>query len=126
MDFKADKPIYLQLVDLCRRKIISGEWAEGERVPSVRELGARLAVNPHTVLKAYDELQREALIEPRRGLGFILCDNAREGVRRAMRDVFIAQEVPAFIAKMKELDISPAEIFDVCPAEDESRPDNIR
>lgn len=111
MDFKADKPIYLQLVDLCRQKIISGEWEEGARVPSVRELGARLAMNPHTVLKAYDELQAEGLIEPRRGMGFILCDNARDGVRKAMRREFLSSEVPAFLAKMKALGISPEEVL---------------
>lgn len=115
MDFKADKPIYLQVVDLCRHRIISGEWREGERVPSVREMGAKLAVNPHTVLKAYDELQATGLIEPKRGLGFILCENAREGVRRAMREEFLAEEVPAFLAKMEALGISPEEIFRTTP-----------
>ncbi len=111
MDFKADKPIYQQVVDLCRQLIISGEWSEGARVPSVREMGAKLAVNPHTVLKAYDELQARGLIEPRRGLGFILCDNARAGAIQAMREEFLATDVPAFFAKMRTLGLSPADIL---------------
>ncbi len=111
MDFKADRAIWLQVVDLCRQWIMAGAWAEGERVPSVRELGARLSVNPHTVLRAYDELQSAGLIEPRRGLGFILSDNAREGVRLAMRREFLEHEVPAFLKKMSDLGIRPEEVF---------------
>lgn len=111
MDFKADKPIYQQVVDLCLHRIISGEWREGDRVPSVREMGAKLAVNPHTVLKAYDELQAQGLIAPRRGLGFILCDNAREGALMAMREDFLNTEVPAFLAKMQALGLSPDDIL---------------
>lgn len=111
MDFKADKAIYLQVVDLCRQWIMTGAWVEGERVPSVRELGARLSVNPHTVLKAYDELQAEGLIAPRRGMGFILAIDAREGVRRAMRKEFLEQEVPAFLQKMSDLGISLDQVF---------------
>ena len=111
MDFKADKPIYQQVVDLCLHRIISGEWCEGGLVPSVREMGAKLAVNPHTVLKAYDELQIRGLIAPRRGMGFILSENARQGALNAMREEFLASEVPAFLAKMEALGLTPADVF---------------
>lgn len=111
MDFKTDKPIYRQVVDLCLHNIISGTWLEGARVPSVREMGAHLAVNPHTVLKAYDELQSRGLIEPRRGLGFILSPDARQGALMAMREEFLANEVSAFLAKMKSLGLSIEDVL---------------
>lgn len=56
MDFHAEKPIYQQIVDYAFAKILSGEWPEGKRIPSVRELAALMCVNTHTILKAYDYL----------------------------------------------------------------------
>ena len=50
--------------------------APGEKIPSVRELAVGMGVNSHTVLKAFDELQQQGLITPRRGMGFFLADNA--------------------------------------------------
>ncbi|HCO66219.1 MAG TPA: GntR family transcriptional regulator, partial [Dysgonomonas sp.] len=52
MEFKTNKPIYQQIVDFCFRKILTGEWMEDERIPSVRELGMLLQVNPNTVMTA--------------------------------------------------------------------------
>ena len=57
MDFKETQAIYLQIVDLVCDNIMTGKWKAGERVPSVRELGVQLEVNPNTVMRAYDCLQ---------------------------------------------------------------------
>lgn len=110
MDFNADKPIFRQILDLCHERIIAGEWKEGERVPSVRELGLELKVNAHTALKAYDELQREEVLVQRRGIGFFLTDDARSRVMEARRREFIAETLPSIFEKMDALGISLADL----------------
>ena len=57
MDFKETQAIYLQIVDLVCDHIVTGKWKAQERIPSVRELGVQLEVNPNTVMRAYDYLQ---------------------------------------------------------------------
>ena len=60
MDFKETQAIYLQIVDLVCDHIVTGKWKAQERIPSVRELGVQLEVNPNTVMRAYDYLQAQA------------------------------------------------------------------
>ncbi len=54
MDFKKQKPIYLQIADTLCERIVAGEWQVDERVPSVRDVAAELGVNPNTVMRTYD------------------------------------------------------------------------
>ena len=70
MEFKTDRPIYRQIIDYAFGCILGGGWTPGAKVPSVRELAVELAVNSHTILKAYDHLQDNGIIVPRRGMGF--------------------------------------------------------
>lgn len=105
MDFKVDLPIYRQIADLCHERIISGEWTEDQRIPSVRELGLELYVNAHTVLKAYDLLQKEGVIESRRGLGYFLAPDARSRVSHARREEFLNTDLPEFLRKSRSLGI---------------------
>ena len=88
MDFKTDRPIFRQIVDLCHARILQGIWQPGGKVPSVRELAVELTVNTHTVLKAFDMLQGEGVIMSRRGLGFFLADDAGARVLEARRREF--------------------------------------
>lgn len=111
MEFKVDRPIFRQIADLCHERIISRQWVEGGRVPSVRELGLELSVNAHTVLKAYDLLQKEGIIESRRGLGFFLAADARDRVKNARREEFIRIGIPDFLSKAAALDIPLDEII---------------
>ena len=57
MDFKKQKPIYLQIADTLCERIMAGEWQVDERIPSVRDVAAELGVNPNTVMRTYDHLQ---------------------------------------------------------------------
>ena len=66
-------PIYRQIIEQVRRMVASGALAPGARVPSVRDLAVTLAVNPLTVGKAYGELEREGVLEMRRGLGMFVA-----------------------------------------------------
>ena len=82
--FNVNLPIYLQIMEQIRRRIVTGEWRAGERVPSVRELAAVFGVNPNTMQRALSELEREELLYSERTAGrFITADTARIDALRA-------------------------------------------
>lgn len=78
MDIKIDPgshvPIYLQIAGGIRAAVASGAFRPGEPLPSLRSLGVELRVNPNTVQRAFDELEREGIVYPRRGLGMYVAD----------------------------------------------------
>ncbi len=86
MEFDPSTPIWLQLVSEFTRRIVTGVWAPGEKIPGVRELALELKVNPNTVQRALAELDREGLSRPERTAGrFVtdetpVIDRAREGL----------------------------------------------
>ncbi len=87
IDPKSAVPIYLQITEQLRRSVAAGLLLPGDQLPSVRELAARLLVNPNTVAKVYRDLERDGLLETRRGQGtFIAADAAAmaEGERRRL------------------------------------------
>lgn len=110
MDFNPNKPIYLQIADALYEKVISGQWPEQERIPSVRELGVTLGVNPNTVVRVYDYLQNQNIIYNKRGIGYFVGENAKEQILKAQRKEFMNEEAPAIIRKMKILGIKPQEL----------------
>jgi GntR family transcriptional regulator len=74
IDPSSGTPIYRQLVDQVRQAVASGVLRAGDRLPSVRDLAVELAVNPNTVAKAYQELEREGVVETPRGKGSFIAD----------------------------------------------------
>lgn len=106
MEFKADKPIYRQIIDYAFGCILSGVWEPGQKVPSVRELAVGLAVNSHTVLKAYDQLQAGGIIAPRRGMGYFLSDDAPALVAEEQRREFFTTVLDSTFAQMDLLGIT--------------------
>lgn len=111
MEFNSNKPIYRQIIDYCFGRILTGEWKPGERVPSVREMSVEMSVNSHTVLKAYDYLQTEGLIAPRRGMGFYLDADALETVNRLRREEFFTSTLADLAREMQLLGITPEELM---------------
>ena len=81
-------PIYLQLRSTVIQRIVSGSLAEGEAVPSVRQVAAEEKINPITVSKAYQMLVDEELLEKRRGLGMFVTQGAQDKALRAERRMF--------------------------------------
>src|SRR3954467_7432744 len=85
-------PVYLQIVEHLRGAIAAGVYKSGEPLPSLRVLAADLRVNPNTVQRAYDELEREGVVVPRRGVGLFVADRdtraARNETERALFVVF--------------------------------------
>lgn len=111
MLFTSDKPIYQQLVELIQLDILEGKWPEGERVPSVRELAGNLEVNPGTVMRAYEQLQEEQILFNLRGRGLFVADHAKAIILKNQQSHMILLEIPNFIKKMKQLNISVEEFI---------------
>jgi DNA-binding transcriptional regulator YhcF (GntR family) len=101
MEFNNQKAIYLQIADLICAQILSGRWAEDERIPSVREYASQLEVNPNTVMKAFEELQQKEIITMRRGMGYYVSNASVERTRKFLKEEFIQLDLPAIFARMK-------------------------
>ncbi|CAN5526670.1 GntR family transcriptional regulator [soil metagenome] len=110
MDFRDKQAIYLQIADYVCEKILLGQWPSGERIPSVRDLGVELEVNPHTVVRTYDFLQQKSIIFNKRGLGYFAADDAATYIKAYRRDQFFETELPVFFRTMYLLNIDLTEI----------------
>ena len=97
MEFDNNRPIYLQICDTICERILSGELSAESRIPSVREYGAEIEVNPNTVMRSYEKLTMDGLIYNRRGIGYFICPDAREKVLEIQRREFLERSVPEFI-----------------------------
>lgn len=106
MIFKKNRPIYLQIVDYLIEKILHNEWPQGERIPSVRDLGGILEVNPNTVMRAYRDLEEKDVLYNQRGIGFFVSDDAEKRIRKIRKRIFIKEDLPEFYKKMDLLDLS--------------------
>ena len=109
------QPIYRQLRDRVAAMILDGILAEGDSLPSVRNVAAEFRVNHLTVLKGYQELVDEELVESRRGLGMFVLPGARARLLEAERRRFLDDQWPRIRATIQRLGISPEELFDPAP-----------
>jgi DNA-binding transcriptional regulator YhcF (GntR family) len=105
MEFSQPKGIYLQIADQMRDRILQGEWAEGERIPSIRELAVTLGVNPNTVTKSYQALTDRNIIENQRGLGYFVAADAKRTILRELKNEFVEEELPRVFRTMRLLDM---------------------
>ena len=105
MEFDNNKPIYIQIADSICDKMLSGGFKPGERIPSVREWGAQIGVNPNTVARSYELLTDRGVIRNQRGIGFFMSDNAVEIIRQDDRTKFLENELPQFLRKAELLGI---------------------
>ncbi len=105
MNFSPDKPIYLQMADRLSDEILSGKYAEGSRIPSVREYAALLQVNINTAMKCFEQLAHEDVIYNQRGLGYFVSDGARKRIMRQRRNDFLQRTLPELFRQMSMLGI---------------------
>ena len=99
--FDLDKPLYLQIVENIKLKIINGEYPPGERLLSVRELAAEASVNPNTMQKALAELERLGLVYSQRTSGRFITDNTL--LLKNLRYQSAQQEMTNYIEHMQKL-----------------------
>ena len=111
MEFNSNKSIYLQICDAICEQVLSGALRPDERIPSVREYGADIGVNPNTVMRSYEKLTNEGIIYNRRGIGYFICPDAREIILEVHRKDFLENELPLILKRMKLLGINPADVL---------------
>ena len=110
MNFTNDKPIYIQMVDRLCDEILSGKYADDDRIPSVREYAVLLEVNTNTAVKAYDELARANIIYNKRGLGYFVTKGAKKQILRERKKEFMKERLPELFRQMSLLDIDIKEV----------------
>ncbi|MBL4829895.1 MAG: GntR family transcriptional regulator [Aliivibrio sp.] len=103
-------PIYRQLSDQISSQIRDGDWTEGEALPSVRVVAADLKINHLTVMKSYQLLVDDALVEKRRGQGMFVCAGAVAALKAKERQNFIDVDIPALAEKLTRMEISIEEM----------------
>jgi GntR family transcriptional regulator len=111
-EWNDSQPIYRQLRDRVVAMILEGVLKEGDPLPSVRNVSAEYRVNPLTVLKGYQELVDEELVEKRRGLGMFVKDGARNLLLRGEREKFLTEEWPRVHATIQRLGLKAEELLD--------------
>lgn len=77
-EFNDNEPIYLQIIELIKRAIATGDLMSGDKLPSVREMSSSLGVNPNTLQRAYGELERLGVTYTRRGMGSFVSEGKNE------------------------------------------------
>ena len=104
------QPIYRQLRDRVVAMILDGVLNEGDPLPSVRNVAAEYRVNPLTVLKAYQQLVGEQLVESKRGLGMFVKAGARNLLLKGERQKFLVEHWPRVHATIQRLGLTPREL----------------
>jgi len=110
-EWNDNQPIYRQLRDRVVAMILDGVLKEGDPLPSVRNVAAEYRVNPLTVLKGYQELVDEQLVESRRGRGMFVNTGARDLLMRDERRKFLAEEWPRVSATIQRLGLKAEELL---------------
>ena len=106
MNFKENKPIYLQVADVIADDIVSGKYPENGRIPSVRDFAVALEVNANTVVHSYDYLQSNEIVYNRRGLGYFVTVDARNRILEIRRKAFLDEDIRIFFRSIATLGIS--------------------
>lgn len=106
-----DQPIYRQLRDRVVAMILEGVLEEGDALPSVRSVAADYRLNPLTVLKGYQELVDENLVEKKRGLGMFVMEGAHDRLLKDERRVFLEKEWPKVRATIERLGLSSDDLI---------------
>ena len=108
-EFQDHLPIYAQLMGTLKRRIITGRYLPGEKLPSVRELAAEAGINPNTVQRAFSELEREGLIYTQRATGKYVTENADE--IKSARQALAKTQVAEFLSNMQSLGYSVGDVI---------------
>ncbi len=106
-----DQPIYRQLRDRVVAMILEGVLTDGDALPSVRNVAAEYRLNPLTVLKGYQELVDEGLVEKKRGRGMFINEGAKKKLLKAERQRFLQKEWPQVVATINRLNLDTADLL---------------
>jgi len=116
------QPIYRQLRDRVVAMILEGTLNEGDPLPSVRNVAADYRLNPLTVLKGYQQLVDEQLVEKRRGRGMYVAEGAKRALLKGERQRFVEEQWPRVYATIQRLGLDAAQLLATPPSPLERRP----
>jgi len=114
-EWNDNQPIYRQLRDRVVAMILDGVLKEGDPLPSVRTVAEEYSVNPLTVLKGYQQLVDEQLVETRRGRGMFINAGARELLLQGERKKFLSEQWPAIYATIQRLGMTAKDLVAAAP-----------
>jgi len=107
LDLERPTPIFSQIMEGIRLSVVSGRSKAGDKIPSIRDLAIELRVNPNTVAKAYQELEREGILEVKRGMGTFIAEN--QNVKRDVSEL-LQQRIEELLSIAVEMGFSPTEV----------------
>ncbi len=107
----SDRPIFLQIVERIQMDIIAGRYAPGDKLPSVRELAAEAAVNPNTMQKAFQELERTGLVHSQRTSGRFITEDTT--MIENLKTSFANEKIHEFLTLMQQLGFENEQILDM-------------
>jgi GntR family transcriptional regulator len=122
-EWNDSQPIYRQLRDRGVHMILDGVLKEGDPLPSVRNVAAEYRVNPLTVLKGYQQLVDEQLVETKRGRGMFINAGARKLLLKAERQKFLEEQWPRIYATIQRLGLKPEELLEAAANPSSQSPD---
>jgi GntR family transcriptional regulator len=111
LEFNDNQPIYRQLRDRVVAMILDGLLNEGDPLPSVRHVASEYRVNPLTVLKGYQQLVDEQLVESRRGRGMFINAGARDLLLQSERQKFLSEDWPRVRENIQRLGLTPEDLL---------------
>lgn len=111
IEFDNNMPIYLQIMNYIKRQIVTGRLKAGDKILSVRELAAELQINPNTIQRTFQELEREEIVETRRGLGRYVT--SEESKIMAIKKEMAGELLDRFIHGMQELGFAEQDIVTI-------------
>ncbi|MFN8356836.1 MAG: GntR family transcriptional regulator [Spirosomataceae bacterium] len=111
MQFRDNKPIYLQIAEYMGDKILSAQWQPDQKIPSIRETAVALQVNPNTVQRTYEFLENKHIIYTKRGLGYFVSLDGVEQVQLYRKEQFFEEDLPLIFKNMQVLGIDTDEFI---------------
>lgn len=108
MNFDSGLPIYMQIVEIIKTRIVTGILKRGEKLPSVRDMATELKVNPNTIQRSYGELERENIVFTQRGMGTFVTED--ESILKELKDNMAREKIISFVEDMEKLGYSRTEV----------------
>ncbi len=110
IQFDSTSAIYLQVADYMSEKILTDEWPEAERIPSIREVASMVQVNPNTVMRSFAHLQENDVIFNKRGVGYFVSEEGKVKIKMEKRKEFIDTKLPKLFHEASLLSVTPEEL----------------
>ncbi|NMO97567.1 GntR family transcriptional regulator [Paenibacillus lemnae] len=124
IEFDNNLPIYLQIMNYIKKQIITGKLQPGDKIPSVRELAVELQINPNTIQRTFQELEREEIVETRRGLGRYVT--SEESKIMSIKKEMAGDLIQHFIQGMQELGFKEKDILTIVSDAFETDKSNLK